>query len=42
MPSKDYRNIMKLSCKPLAFASYKAFLKNKKKSGTSLPATSFA
>ena len=28
---------MKLSCRPLAFTSYKAFLKIKKKSGTSLP-----
>ena len=25
--------------KPLAFASYKAFLKNKNRSGTSLPAS---
>ena len=24
-----YRNILKLSCRPLAFTSYKAFLKNK-------------
>ena len=30
------RNILKLSCKPLAFTSYEAFLKSKKRSGTSL------
>ena len=30
-------NILKISCKPLAFTSYKTFLKNKKRSGTSLP-----
>ena len=29
----------KLSCRPLIFISYKAFLKNKKRSGTSLLAT---
>ena len=28
-----------LSCRGFAFTSYKAFLKNKKRSGTSLPAT---
>ena len=33
---EGYRNILKLSCKPLAFTSYEAFLKNKKRSGTSL------
>ena len=33
---EGYRNILKLSCRPLAFTSHKAFLKNKK-SGTSLP-----
>ena len=27
----DYRNILKLSCRPLAFSSYKAFLKKNKK-----------
>ena len=27
---------LKLSCRPLAFTSYLAFLKNKKRSGTSL------
>ena len=37
---QDYQNILKLRCQPLAFISYTAFLKNKKKSGTSLP-TSF-
>ena len=31
-----YRSILKLSCRPLAFISYKAFKKNEKKSGTSL------
>ena len=30
-----YRNILKISCRPLAFTLYKAFLKNKKMSGTS-------
>ena len=29
--------ILKLSCKPLAFISYKAFLNNKRSSGTGLP-----
>ena len=33
----DYRNILILSCRPLAFRPHKAFLKNKKNSGTSLP-----
>ena len=32
---------MQLSCRPLPFTSYNAFLKNKKRSGTSL-ATSFS
>ena len=27
----DYQNILKLSCRPLAFSSYKAFLKKNKK-----------
>ena len=36
---ENYRSILKLSCRPFAFASYQAFLKNKKKSGTSLPAS---
>ena len=34
-----YHKISKLSCRPLACTSHKAFLKNKKKSGTSLPAS---
>ena len=38
----DDRNILKLSSRPLAFTSYKVFLKNKKRSGTSLPASFFA
>ena len=33
---EDYQNILKLSCRQLAFTSYKAFLKNKR-SRTSLP-----
>ena len=36
---EDYQNILKLSCRQLAFTSYKAFLKNKKRSRTSLPAS---
>ena len=36
---EDYRNILKLSCRQIAFISYKAILKNKKWSGTSLPAS---
>ena len=32
----DYQDILKLSCKPLAFASYKVFLKHEKRSGTIL------
>ena len=32
-----YRNILKLRCRPLLFISFKAFSKNKKRSGTSLP-----
>ena len=36
---KGYQNILKLSCTPLAFSSYKAFRKNKKSSGSSLPAS---
>ena len=38
---EDYRNWLKLSCRPLVFISNETFLKNKKKSGTSLP-TSFS
>ena len=37
MPSWGYRNILKLSCRPITFTSYKAFLKDKMKCGTSLP-----
>ena len=37
MPVEGYQNILKLSCRPLAFTLYKAFLKNKKRSGTILP-----
>ena len=37
-----YRNILKLGCRPLARTSSKAFLKNKKKSGTSFPGSFFA
>ena len=33
---EECQNILKLSGRPFAFTSYKAFLKNKKKSGTSL------
>ena len=35
---EGYRNILKLSCRLLAFTSYKALLKNKNRSGTSIPA----
>ena len=34
-----FQNTLKLSCKPLTFTPCKAFLKNKKRSGTSLLAT---
>ena len=33
-----YQNILKLRCWPIVFILYKAFLKNKKRAGTSLPA----
>ena len=36
---EDYRNMLKLTCRPLALTSYKAFLKNKERSETSLPAS---
>ena len=36
---EDYRNWFKLSCRPLVFTSSKAFLKSKRRSGTSLPAS---
>ena len=35
----DYQNILKLRYWSLAFTSFKDFLKNKKRSGTSLPAS---
>ena len=31
----NYRNLLERSCKPLAFTSYKVFLKNKKRPGNS-------
>ena len=37
----NYLNILKLSCRPFSFTSYKVFLKNKKRSGTSF-VTSFS
>ena len=37
--AEDYRSLPKLCCRPLAFISYYAFLKNKKRSGTSFPAS---
>ena len=36
---QDYRKSLKLSCRPFAFTSYKAFLKNNKGSGTSFLAS---
>ena len=33
---EGYRNILKLSCRPTAFTSYKAFLKYKTRLGTSI------
>ena len=36
---EGYKNILKLSSKQLAFTSYKDFLKNKRRSGTSFPAS---
>ena len=36
-----YENTLKLTCRPLAFTSHKAFLKNKKRSGTKLVSLSF-
>ena len=39
MPSWGYQNMLRLSSKPLAITSYKAFLKNKKRSGIRLPAS---
>ena len=37
---EGYQNILQPSCRPLALALYKAFLKNKKSSRTSPPASS--
>ena len=39
MPSWGYQNTLRLSSKPLAISSYKAFLKNKQRSGICLPAS---
>ena len=36
---EGYQKILKLSCFPLAFTLHKAFLKDKKRSGTILPTT---
>ena len=36
---EDHRNILKLSSRPFAFTSYKAFSNKEKRSGTSLPAS---
>ena len=36
---EDYSSILKLSCRPLPFTSYKAFLKNKNSCKTSLLAS---
>ena len=36
--AEHYRRILKLSCRPLDFISYYAFLENKKRSGTIVPA----
>ena len=36
---EDFQNILKLSCKPLDFTSYKAFSKNKNRFRSSLPAS---
>ena len=39
---EDYQNIFKLRCCTLAFMSYKTFLQNEKRSGTSLTASFFS
>ena len=39
---KDYQNILQLSWRQIALTSYKAFLKNKKRSVTSLLTLFFA
>ena len=36
---EDYRNILKLSCRPLAFTSYKGFFDKQRGLETSLPAS---
>ena len=36
---EDYRKWLKLSCRPFAFTTHKAFFKNKNRSGTSLTAS---
>ena len=36
---EDYQNILKLSSRPLAFTSFEVFVKSKKRSGTSFPAS---
>ena len=36
---EDYQNMLKQRCWPLTFSFYKAFLKNKRRSGTNLPAS---
>ena len=36
--AEGYQNTLKLCCRPLAFTSFSAFLKNEKRSGTSLVA----
>ena len=33
---EGYQNMLELSCRLLAFTAYESFLKNKKRSGTSL------
>ena len=35
--AEGYRNILKLSCRPLTCTFFETFLKNKKRSGTCLP-----
>ena len=39
MPRWGLSKLLKLGCRPLAFTSYNAFLKNKKEFGTSFPAS---
>ena len=36
---ESHRNKLKLSCRPLAFTSYKGFSFKKRRSGTNLPAS---